>query len=79
MDDGTKHLYGFRLHTDSYSEEEVKLLVKALQNKFGLNCSYSFIRGKPVIYIFKESFPKFKLLVEPYFHSSMLYKLDIKS
>ena len=36
MDDGTKHSSGFRLQTDSYSENEVKLLVKTLQDKFEL-------------------------------------------
>lgn len=40
---------GFRLQTDSYSENEVKFFVKTLQEKFELKCSYSLIGGKPVI------------------------------
>lgn len=46
---------GFVFCTDSYTLEEVKLLVKVLQNKLGLNCG-SKLRKKDVyrlyIYLF---------------------------
>lgn len=76
MDDGMKFENGFVFCTDSYTLEEVKLLVKVLQNKFGLNCG-SKLRKKDVyrLYIWKDSMNKFIELVKPHFHESMLYKL----
>ena len=79
MDDGMKFENGFLFCTDSYSLEEVQLLIKVLQNKFRLNCG-SKLRSKDVyrIYIWKDSMDKFRSLVSPYFHPSMMYKLEIK-
>jgi hypothetical protein len=76
MDDGMKFENGFVFCTDSCTLEEVRLLVKVLQNKFGLKCG-SKIRKKDVyrIYIWKESMNKFIDLIQPHFHESMLYKL----
>jgi len=45
MDDGCKHNSGFHLCTDSYTFEEVQLLIKVLQSNFDLNCTLNK-RGK---------------------------------
>jgi hypothetical protein len=39
MDDGTADRSGFVLNTNSFTKEEVELLVLILKNKFDLNCS----------------------------------------
>jgi len=39
MDDGTADRSGFVLNTNSYTKEEIELLVSILKNKFDLDCS----------------------------------------
>ena len=41
MDDGSPDRSGFIFYTNSFTLAEVKLLIKALKNKFGLNCGFS--------------------------------------
>lgn len=76
MDDGCKHNSGFHLCTDSYTFTEVQLLINVLKENFDLNCTYNK-RGKDShrIYIKSDSMDKFRSLVTPYFHESMMYKL----
>lgn len=78
MDDGNKHRTHFYLNTDSFSLDDTILLIKVLKENFDLNCSFHKKRkGQYRIYILKDSIEKFKTLVTPYFHQSMLYKLQI--
>ena len=62
--------------TDSYTFAEIQLLIKILKENFDLNCTYNK-RGKDGyrIYIMTDSMDKFRSLVTPYFHESMMYKL----
>lgn len=77
MDDGCKLGKGFKISTNSYTKEEVELLVKVLKNKFDLNSTiHNFGKDQYTIYIKSDSMDKFKSLVTPYFHSSMLYKFN---
>jgi hypothetical protein len=77
MDDGSKHDYGFILCTHSYSLSEVLLLIKVLKEKFDLNCTYpKNKKDQHRIYIKADSMDKFRSLVTPHFHSSMMYKLS---
>ena len=39
MDDGTPDRSGFVYNTNSFTKEEVLLLINVLKNKFDLNCS----------------------------------------
>lgn len=78
MDDGNKQGKGFHFNTNSYTLEEVELLSKVLLNKFNLNNSIHPHKNGYRIYIKSNSMNQFRLLVLPYFHSSMLYKLEIK-
>lgn len=73
QDDGSFHGSGIRIATNSFNKEECLLLIKVLKLKFNLNSTLH----KNQIYIKKESVPKIILLVQPYFHSSMFYKLGI--
>jgi hypothetical protein len=77
MDDGCKLGNGFKFSTNSYTFEEVQLLVNVLKNNFDLDCSiHNFGKDQFTIFIKQNSMDKFRSLVTPYFHTSMLYKLD---
>jgi hypothetical protein len=78
MDDGclTSNGYGFYLCTHSFTKDEVLLLCSVFQDKFGISSSIHLERGKPKIYIKAGSLNSFRSLVRPYFHESMLYKLE---
>lgn len=76
QDDGYKYQEGFLFCTESFTLEEVKLLIKTLKDKFGLNCgSKKRDTDKYRLYIWKNYMEKFRELVQPHFHKSMLYKL----
>jgi hypothetical protein len=79
QDDGYKDHNGFVLCTDSFSKSEVEFLIEVLQTNFGLNGTLykkNPIKGTYRIWIRVNSMAKFKALVTPYFHDSMLYKLQ---
>jgi len=78
MDDGNLCRNNFILCTDSYTLSEVELLIKVLKDNFDLNCTYHK-KGKDGyrIYIKSDSMEKFRSLVTPYFHESMMYKLIV--
>lgn len=74
MDDGAYAQSGFYLHTKGFTFSEVYMLAGMLHYLFNLNCSVQTHEKKPVIYIKADSMAKFKNLVIPHFHTSMLYK-----
>jgi hypothetical protein len=82
MDDGNKKKAikkgnNFKFSSNSYTKEDVQLLVNTLKNKFDLDCSiHNFGKEQFTIYIKRGSMDKFKALVLPYFHDTMGYKLD---
>lgn len=77
MEDGTKRDNGFIFCTDSYTLSEVELLIKVLKQNFNLNCTYQKNKDNYRIYIKSDSMNKFRSLVTPYFHESMMYKLAV--
>lgn len=78
MDDGSKIESGFHLNTNSFTLSDVQLLIKVLKENFDLNCTYhNKGRNQYLIYIRTESMIKFRSLVSPYFHESMMYKLTV--
>ena len=81
MDDGYLQTSGnsFNICTDSYTLNEVELLIKVLKQNFDLDCTYQRKRKNQYrIYIKAGSMDKFRSLVTPYFHESMMYKLTVK-
>lgn len=63
----------FTLQQMLFSTEEVNLLAKVLQYKFGLKCS---IHSRNRIYIWASSTKQLANIVRPYVHSSMAYKIE---
>ena len=82
MDDGSADRSGFVFHTNSFTLAEVQLLVKALKDKFDLNCSIHTRNdklNKPyMIYIKANSWVRFKNLVDPYVIPHFKYKLVLR-
>ena len=80
MDDGNKvNNNNFIFNTNSYTFKEVELLSTVLKEKFNLDCSiqrHNKNKEQFRIYIKSKSIVHFKNLVSPYFHESMLYKID---
>lgn len=71
---------GITLCTDNYSLAEVEILIKALSDRYNLECSIHKKKGKSEkiynrIYIKKNSLNSIKSLIIPYVHKSFLYKL----
>ena len=72
MDDGNKMANGYAISTNCFSEEEILNFRKFLFEKFDLETS---MFKNHVLYIKAASAKKFKSLILPYMHKSMLYKL----
>lgn len=82
QDDGSADRSGFIFHTDSFTLAEVELLVKALKNKFDLNCSIhtrkNRVKTPYFIYVKADSWNKFSNLIEPYVIPHFKYKLVLR-
>jgi len=78
MDYGGKTTYGdLLLHTNSYTLEEVELLVSVLNQQFHLVCKVSQRRPNQwAILIPKRELHKVRALVSIYIHSSVEYQIS---
>ena len=63
------------LNTQSFTEDEVKMLSNELKAKFNLECELRSNKGKKVIVISNNSYPLFYELVSPFILPEMRYKL----
>ena len=77
MDDGTKVSKGLKLCTNSFTYSDCLLLVKALNDNFGLKSSIQSAgaHNQHIIYIWKESLPLLRTIVSPYIIPQMKYKI----
>jgi hypothetical protein len=77
LGDGTNdHGYGIILCTDSYTLKDVVRLLNVLIIRYRLDCILRKHGEYNLIYIRRRSIPLLRTIVTPYFHSSMLYKLQ---
>ena len=76
QDDGTWKP-GVRIATNSFTKQEVDVVVLAWGTKFNLNCTLHKNNNKHQLYIKQESLPLLRKLVLPYIVPSMLYKLGL--
>lgn len=65
------------LCTDAFTKNEVELLIKVLQDKFGIECNLNHPKSRKGyrIYIGTKSAQKFFDIIEPYIIDSMRYKI----
>lgn len=78
MGDGSWTGSGVRLHTNSFSKEEVNLLIESLNTKFNFHCSINISnKTQNIIYIPAKDIPHLRSLVKPYIISCFLRKLGI--
>jgi hypothetical protein len=82
MDDGGKLDYNKNsknksivLNTQSFTDDEVKMLSNELIAKFNLECELRSNKGRKVIVISNNSYPLFYELVSPFILPEMRYKL----
>ncbi len=73
MDDGSTAKSSYQIQTCSFTKEDIEFLIKLLKNKFDLNCTFQ--PHNNVLYIKKDSLPKFNNLINPYVITSMKYKI----
>jgi LAGLIDADG DNA endonuclease family len=66
MDDGYKSGKGLYICTESFSLEEIKILIVVLKNKFNLEYNYHRVTNDYRIYIFGKSKDTLVKLVKPY-------------
>ena len=79
MDDGTSFKNkGFKFSTNSFTLKEVKHLALILKTKYNLDTTIhkSGLNNQYNIYVPKASFIILREIVKPYFHPTMLYKLN---
>ena len=76
MDDGNKTGSGFHLNTHSFTFQEVEFLSNILRSKFNLINSIQSHKNGYRLYIYSKSMESFRDLVKPYFHITMMYKLQ---
>ncbi len=75
MDDGYKSLDGYYFCTESFSENDINILLALLSTKFDLTCSVHKTTNGPRIYIQSVSISKFNELIGPYLLKEFNYKL----
>lgn len=76
MGDGSVERHGLIICTDSYSIQDVVLLMNVLVIRYRLECTLREHRKNQYrIYIRQNSMPSLLNIVSPFMHSSMLYKL----
>ncbi|MBI2463227.1 MAG: hypothetical protein HYV65_03275 [Candidatus Spechtbacteria bacterium] len=80
MDDGSiksKHHRALILNTQSFSKAENLILIKILENKFGVQTHLRPQRNLWQLYINSSTVEKFVELIDPYILPSMRYKLGM--
>jgi recombination protein RecA len=81
MDDGSiksKAHKTLLIHTQGYSKDDLELITKVLQEKFGLKIGLQKQYDKWRLYIFSESVDNFKKIISPHILPSMRYKFNDK-
>ena len=77
MDDGAFTGTGLKIYTNAFSQDDLNLLVEALDKKFSIKASiHKSSIEKNYIY-FKKTITLVIDLVKEHMHPSMLYKLNI--
>jgi ubiquinol-cytochrome c reductase cytochrome b subunit len=77
MDDGSKVSKGLKLSCNAFTYSECVLLVKVLNDNFGLKSTVQSAGADNQyhIYIWKESIPLLRKIISPYIIPSMKYKI----
>lgn len=78
MQDGSRGTAkGLYLCTDSFTQGDVKRLILYLMDRYSIKCSIHKAGNNYRIYIFTKSVETVKILILPFMHESMLYKLGV--
>lgn len=77
MDDGTKHISSYYLHTECFTLEEHYILIDMLLRNFNIKAKAHKVTNKYFLYITVGSKNRFTELIKPFICESMKYKLHI--
>lgn len=77
MDDGHFTGSGLLISTNSFTSEEHEFLQTLLFQKYKLNTSIQSYKNQYRLYFPSKEILKMRQIVQPYLHSSMLYKLGL--
>jgi hypothetical protein len=77
MGDGSKQNEGIHLSVYAFSTSDVELLIKALDERYNLECSIHNTDKGPRIYVNKNSMKILRPLVSNYILPSMKYKIGL--
>jgi hypothetical protein len=76
--DGVARSHGLIICTDSYKVEDVAKLINVLKIRYNIDCILRFhTPTQPSSTIRAKSMEILRILVLPYMHDSMLYKLGL--
>lgn len=75
MDDGSKDGKQLRINSQSFSEDDNKVLQELLRAKLGINTNLNRDKGRFRLRVQHESMDRLLNLIKPYIIPSMLYKL----
>lgn len=80
MDDGNVNksyndLHGYNINTQSFSEEEQKIVVSLFARVWNVDCTLQLNNGKYRIFVRKRSVDDFATIIRPHILPSMQYKL----
>lgn len=77
MSDGYKYNRSVALATNGFSIADNKLLMEALNRKFGFESWIIKDHGLPTIFIPKRNLVLLQEMVKPYMHNTLLYKIHL--
>ena len=78
MQDGSRGTSkGLYLCTDSFTHADVQRLSQYLSNRYEIKCSIHKTGGNYRIYILAKSVETVKILILPFMHNTMKYKLGV--
>lgn len=80
MDDGSKVGEGLKFSTNCFSKSDCLLLISVLEKNFNLKCSIQLAgissKDQYIIYVWKESMPLLRKIVDPNIIPEMKYKIQ---
>lgn len=75
MDDRAADYAGLTFQTHSFSREESSRLADILRSRYGLRTGVRANRGSSIVYVYAESMPRLRTIVDPYVLPELTYKL----
>ncbi len=76
MDDGANTVKSFTLSTHSFGTSEQNMIRAFLKERYNVSATVVKDRSKLKLYIGRNDYEKFKVIIQPFIIPSMIYKID---